>query len=472
MLDYDLVVIGSTPEGIYAAMTASALTARVALVSQNCSPQATSWPLRRLEKMGDILQQETLSHWGMTGEEKGLKWDNAIASLRDTITALNENTSPAILSALGIDWINGVGEFCRKPKQAFVVEGRKLRSRSYLLATGASVTPPPEYAQWGYTIEQLWSEEKLTRLPQNIMIIGGTPFALEVAQSLNRLGKQVTLATPKKLLPQEDSEAIKLIQAQLEAEGVKIYTQSPVTQVKQLDPQIWVQAGDFAIAAEEIIWANPPQANVAGLNLEGVGVTPQQGKILVNPKLQTSNRRIYACGALLGGYNLPHLAQYEVSVILKNALYLPLFSANYHGLPWAIFTDPNLAQVGLLPHQARKRYGDKVCIYRQQFKHNPQAAMMGKFNGFCKLVVHRNGDILGATVVGYQAAEVINILALALQNRVKLAQLLHFPQLSPTLSEIIFQTVLEWQRDRNRAKTWLNRLRDRWLLWQRNIINN
>ncbi|MDB9311952.1 NAD(P)/FAD-dependent oxidoreductase [Spirulina sp. CS-785/01] len=469
---YDLVIIGSTPEGIYAAMTAAALAARVALVSQGGGSSGKNDPLRRLSHLGTVQQTaEQWPQWGIEGEIRGLQWNTAIASLQEAVSTLNAQTAPAILSALGIDWIEGNGDFCRLPQLGFIVKGRKLRSRAYLLATGTTVTPPPESANLGLTIDQLWEQDQLTKLPSQLLIVGGTPQGLELAQSLQQLGKEVTLVADKGLLPNEDLEAVQLLQAQLEANGVKIYTQSPVLQVKKLDQQCWIQAGDYAISAQEIIWATPPQANVKDLNLTGVGVTVKNGKVLTNQLLQTTNSKIYACGTLLGGYHQPHIAQHEASIALKNALYLPLFSTQYYGIPWGIFTSPQLSQVGLLARQAKQRYGKKALIYRQQFKHNAEAILTEKTTGFCKLIIHRNGTILGATVVGTQAAEVVDILAVAVQNKLHLNQLLKFPQLSPSLSEIVRQTALAWKRDRWNKKTWFNRLRKRWLLWRRSLFN-
>jgi pyruvate/2-oxoglutarate dehydrogenase complex dihydrolipoamide dehydrogenase (E3) component len=274
-------------------------------------------------------------------------------------------------------------------------------------------------------------------------------MATELAQTLLRLNCDVTLIVQgSHILPNEDPEASGLVQAQLEAEGIRILTDSPVTQFRRIEDKTWVQAGNRAIEADEIVLATAWQLNVAGLNLEGVGVKFHPQGLALNEKLQTTNPRIYACGAVAGAYQSAHIAQYEASIALKNALFAPLFNVDYRGIPRTIFCDPQLSRVGLTEAQARLRYGKDVFVVRQYFKSLDKAQLTGETTGFCKLVGRQNGEILGASIVGSDASEAIAAIALAIRQKMKVNAIANFPQVSPTFSEIVHKTALEWQRQR------------------------
>ena len=452
-VDYDLVVIGDSPEGIYAAIAAANLKARVALVEQ---------PLEKHPRGSEAVYRHTLAHaarlhkerqgflfgGGLNDARQAEAHEQLMARVKSWAEAVSFNqsaeNSAAFLAALGVDFISGAGEFCRLPEHGFVVQNRRLRSRRYLIATGSCPRIPAEGLRaTGYLEASRWQDGR--SLPQTLIIIGGDPTSVQLAQSLTRLGKNIVLVVEdKRLLPYEDREASKLIQAQLEAEGVQIFTASPVIQVKQIDDKKWVQAGNQAIEADEIVLATH-QPNLEGLNLAGVGVKWGERGVVVNRHLQTTNPRIYACGDVLGGYPFAHIAQAEARVALKNALFFPVAQVDYRLLPWVIFTDPPLARVGLTEAQAR-HYGD-VLVVQGYFKSVAQAQIRDQTTGLCKLVVLPSGEILGAHIVGPEAGELIGAIALAMKHHVKLKGLTQaYPAF--TLSEVMSQTVLQWQRDR------------------------
>ncbi|WP_293067075.1 MULTISPECIES: FAD-dependent oxidoreductase [unclassified Moorena] len=286
-------------------------------------------------------------------------------------------------------------------------------------------------------------------LPKSWVVIGDEPIAPELAQTLARLGCEVTLVvSTTRILFQEDLEASRLIQAQLEAEGIRVLTDSPVDQVREIDGKTWVQAGNKAIEADAILLATGEQPNVESLNLEGVGIKYTQQGLQVNQKLQTTNPRIYSCGKMAGGYPCAHIAQYQASIAVKNALFFPCFKVDYHGIPWTILTEPQLARVGLTEVEARKRYGKNVWVIREYFKELDQAQLLGQTTGYMKLVVQRNGTILGATIVGSHATELIGEITLAIQQKIKLGMLANVYYPYPTLSEIFKKTAIQWQHQR------------------------
>lgn len=462
-VEYDLVVIGSSPAGLYAATAAAQLKARVALVEPQLSGRFGSGCFFRqkdcLNQVGRVAQLVRESHqFGIYGaahcDARGIEFASARQWAATVESTLMGSLEPALLASLGVDVIVDRGEFVyHRNMPVFAVSDRRLRASAYLIATGSSPDIPDieGLLSTGYvTTDTLGS---LQKLPETVVVIGSDPVGVELGQTLTRLGSTVTLVVSNpQILPKEDPEAGQLIQAQLEAEGIKLLTQTEVTQAKLLSDKKWIQAENKAIEADEIFLATGQRVgDVACLNLEAVGVKWNSRCIQTNQKLQTTNPRIYACGDIIGGYRFEHLAIYEAGIALKNALFLPLFNVDYLPIPWAIFSSPELARVGFTEAQARRRYGKDVLAVRQYFKTVDAAVIRGKTTGFCKLIGRRNGQILGATIVGPAASELIGAIALAMRHKIKLVDLDAIVR--PTLSEIISQTALEWRRQRFKHNT-------------------
>ncbi|HBW58622.1 MAG TPA: mercuric reductase, partial [Oscillatoriales bacterium UBA8482] len=314
--------------------------------------------------------------------------------------------------------------------------------------------------------------EKLPNLsetiPQSLAIIGGDPKGIELAQDFARLGLEVIIITSAtQILSQADPDAVQLIQGQLEAEGVKILTQTPIIQVKKIADKKWIQAGNTALEVDEILVSCGSQTDVESWNLSGVGVDFKGNHLWVNQKLQTSNPSIYGCGQILGGYPFEHIAQYEAQIALKNTLYWPRFQVDYQGIPWAVFSDPKLAQVGLTETQAKRRYGTQVIVEQQSLKMIAQAQISGETTGFCKLVGLANGKLLGATVVGSLGSELINTLALAISHGVNLKKLGEFPPIFPSFSEVYHQGAIAWLHQRRCQNTVLFDWTENLFYWRR-----
>ena len=501
-VEYDLIVIGGSRAGAYAAVAATRLHARVALVEPQ--PPQTNYLssgamyTQAFAQVGRVIQQVRDSpvmgvHLSTADAPKqqpvlSVQITQAMQWAKEVVDTYLEQNSLVILGSLGVDVITGAGEFCRLPHLGFVVNNRRLRARAYLIATGSrpevpdidgveaiNSCTPADIFQKGLQVNRLQvknsseldpgrstvedsNQPSTYQLQGSWVIMGGSPISLELAQTLVRLNCEVTLvADTSQILPKEDPEASLLVQAHLEAEGIRVFTESPVTQVRRIDDKIWVQAGDQAIEADEIVLATGYQPNVEGLNLEGVGVKYNRQGLVLNQKLQTTNPRIYACGDVAGGYPLAHIAQYEASIALKNALFFPVHKVDYRGIPWAIFCEPQVARVGLTEAQARRRYGKDVLVVRQSFKTLDKAQLLGETTGFCKLIGRQNGEILGALIVGLEATELMGVIALAIRHKMRMKALADLPLVSPTLSEIIHKTALEWQQQRHsRNKTLQN----------------
>ena len=463
-VDYDLVVIGATLEGIFAANLAASFKARVALVDLPVSSHFSSTEIvysRTLSQTNNFLQH--LRDGVQLGIYPVLNLNpqlNQVTAFADRVLDnLAQQNSLAGLAGAGVDVISGVGEFVRSPNLAFIVGKRCLRSRAYTIATGSSAIGKnlEQLEKIGYlTTKDLWQKDCLASLPDRLAIIGGTPLALELTLNLAKLGKNIAfIIEGDRLLPNEDREVSWLIQAQLEAEGVKVFTNSPLTQVKLIDATKWLQAGDRAIETDQIIFGGERSPNILSLNLSVVGVKFSSKGLKLNRKLQTTNPRIYGCGDVAGGYPFPHLACYEASIAVKNALFFPRLKVDYRSIPIAIFTDPPLARVGITEEQARSRYGQNVSVVKQYFKNIVGAQISGKTTGFYKSISTRQGKILGIHIVGPQAPELIGSLALAMRHDISLNEIAKLPNSFSSYSEILDRSILEWQgNNRSLQPTW------------------
>ncbi|MGB3513641.1 MAG: NAD(P)/FAD-dependent oxidoreductase [Microcoleaceae cyanobacterium] len=514
MLDYDLVIIGGTITGIYAAITATQLQGRVALIQPSPTtggedtqksgstdrdeqPSATTTQSPTAERLDPPISSvctnnqgfrhnKIISQIGKLAEQVrhkeqfgiyqdsdrsgnvSVKFEQAQKYADYVVSNQLAKYEPAVLAALGIDVIFGDGKFVSQPHLAFVVKGRHLRSRTYLLAVPSQpiIPPIPGLTTTGFiTAETI---KNLSKLPQTLVVIGGDPSGTEIAQTFARLGTKVTMVVKNNhILAKEDSEAAFLLQAQLEAEGVRILTQTEVSQAREIDEQKWVLVGNEAIETDEILLAAGNKANLKTLNLEAVGVKFDPRGLLLNQKLQTTNPRIYACGDLAGGYSFPHIANYEAQVALKNILYLPIFNVNYNGIPWAIGCDPQIARVGLTEAQARQRYREDIFVFRQHFKNIDQAHILDETTGFCKFIARKNGEILGVSIVGTQASEIVHIMALAIRQGIKMEAIAELPHIWPTISEINAQTALAWLSQRRERNQMIKNFLENLFHWRR-----
>ncbi|UKO96093.1 dihydrolipoyl dehydrogenase family protein [Nostoc sp. UHCC 0870] len=466
-IDYDIVIIGGSLAGRYAALFATQLKAKVALVESRVDyglfySQAIG-KIANLAQPGDDLVSFGINSRNADTVEKypiSVNWPDAMLYAYGVVSNIQEQTSPAVLAAEGVDVIFGNGQFSDDPDLAFAVNQRLLRGRTYLLATGSRpAIPEIEGLQTtGYlTLANIWQAFKAPTPPQDWVIIGGVPQSIEIAQTLVKLGCSVTLVVNHPyLISSVDPEISQLLQAQLEAEGVSIFTGKIVTQVRRIDGKKWIQVGDKAIEVDEILVATGQQPNIESLNLSNVGVKLHQQRLLINEKLQTTNHRIYACGDVIGGYDFANIAQYEARIAIKNALFLPRLKVNYSNIPWAIFSQPSLARVGLTQAQAQRRFERKeILVLRHYYKSVAAAQVESKITGICKLIVLRNGEIVGATILGTAARELINLIAFAMSQKIRVKHLADLSPIYPSFAEILEQTASEWSNQKLHSNlTW------------------
>lgn len=464
--DYDLVVIGGSAAGVAAATKAVRLQARVVLVDQGISAVQTLGIDRRVLREA-CRSLHPLQRSFACGSRTVTPIDRATleSQLQDWTAGAIANLealNPAALAALGVEVIAGEGGFYRQPKLGFEVKGRSLRSRAYFLATDFRPRLPAidGLQTTGFLEVDRFKLSDLHRAKgwvNSVVILGDGATSVELAQALVRLGLTVTLAACDRLLPQDDPEAAQSMQAHLEAEGVKILTHTRVTQVRQIQDRKWVQVGNQAIETDEILLEAELQPNLERLNLAAAGVRWNPAGIAVNDRLQTTNPRIYANTPQ--SYRAPQIGIYEANQAIDNLLGWARSRLDCHTLPSVVYGDPELASIGLTEPQAVQQYGKAVWILRQSFQTLAQTQIQGETSGVCKLIVRRNGEILGAHLVGKNASEWIAPIALAMQQNLKITAIADLVLPASAGGEVVQQAAAEWQYLRSQQNFWQRLLR-------------
>jgi len=264
-------------------------------------------------------------------------------------------------------------------------------------------------------------------LPRHLAVIGGGPIGLEMAQAFRRLGSAVTVLERATILPKDEPEAVAVLRAALAAEGVRIIEGAAITRV---DPGRITLAGGM-VEPSHILVAAGRQAVVDGLGLDAAGIAFTPQGITVDAALRTTNPRTFAIGDCAGGPQFTHIAGAHAGVVIRRALFGLPAKMDYRALPWVTYTDPELAHAGLTEAQAP---GCKTLL--QPFSGNDRAQAEGVSEGLIKLVLSPRGVILGATIIGPGAGEMISLWGLAIQQRMKIGAIAGVTFPYPTLAEI------------------------------------
>lgn len=469
---YDIIVIGGGSGGLVVAAAAAQLKAKVALIERDRLGGDCLWfgcvPSKSLIHASRIAYQvKNAAKFGIYTHPPEIEFPKAIGHVQQVIANIQPHDSPERFRSLGVEVIFGEGKFI--DAKTFEVDDKKLTARAFVIATGSRPTIPPieGLKSVGFlTNEQVFS---LQKRPNSLAIIGAGPIGCELGQAFSRLGSEVTIISSKsQILPKEDPEAAQVVQAQFESEEINILNEARAEKVEIVNGKKQLTASKKIITVDEILVSAGRMPNIESLNLEAAGVEVRKKGIVVNDKLQTSNSKIYACGDVIGGYQFTHVAGYEAVVVLTNALFFPISKANYRVIPWATFTDPELARVGLTEQQAKERYGDDIYVLKQDFANVDRAQAEAATNGFAKIITKANGQILGAHIVGASAGELIHEVVLAMSNKLPVSALTGI-HIYPTLSEVNSKAGLLLKKQKYAQNLWQQNLLEKFFNWRRSL---
>ena len=438
-LKTDILVIGAGSGGLSVAAGASQMGADVVLLEgHKMGGDCLNFgcvPSKALIASGKAAHgQAHASAFGVADVVPQVDYAAAKDHVHDVIAQIEPMDSQERFESFGVKVIPEYGGFV-SPTQV-QAGGHLITARRVVVATGSSplVPPLPGLDQVTYfTNETIFD---LRDKPEHLLIIGGGPIGMEMAQAHIRLGCKVTVIEGLKALGKDDPEAATIVLDSLKAEGVAIHENAMVAQIRDNAGAIEVVTENGEIhAGSHLLLAVGRKANVDRLNLEAAGIERTRTGIMVDDSLRTTNRKVYAIGDVAGGLQFTHVAGYQAGVIIRSALFgLPSKAKTAH-IPWATYTDPELAQVGLSEAQARAQHGDAVEIARFDYHHNDRAISERKTKGFIKVMVVK-GRPVGATIVGHQAGELINLWSLALANNLKMGQIAAMVSPYPTIGEL------------------------------------
>jgi pyruvate/2-oxoglutarate dehydrogenase complex dihydrolipoamide dehydrogenase (E3) component len=436
----DLCIIGAGSGGLSTAAGAAQMGARVVLIEANkmggdCLNYGCV-PSKALIAAAKAAQgHRSSAPLGIAAHEPEVDYTAVMVHVRRTIAAIAPHDSVERFEGLGVRVIQAHGRFTGPAE--VTAGGSVIAARRFVIATGSSpaVPPIPRLDTVPYlTNETLWDNRDL---PETLVVIGGGPIGIELAQAHRRLGSRVIVLEALTALGREDPEIAAVALDCLRAEGVEIREGAKVAAVAGTAGAIEVTLeGGETLEGTHLLVATGRRANVEGMGLEAAGVDFDCGGVTIGKDLRSvSNRRVYAIGDVAGGLQFTHVANYHAGLVIRSALFrLPVTNRTGH-IPRVTFTDPEIAQAGLTEAEARGLYGDAIEVHRFPFTESDRALAEGKPEGLVKAVTGRRGRILGCAIAGAQAGELIHPWMLALASGLKIGAMAGYVAPYPTLGE-------------------------------------
>jgi len=451
--DYNLLVIGGGAAGLVSAYIGATVRAKVALIEKNkmggdclntgCVPSKALIRTARL-----VAEARDSERYGIAKLSPEIDFKQVMARVRRVIEKIEPHDSPERYRNMGVDVIEGEARL-RSP-WSVEVNGQTLTARAIVLATGAEPLVPqlPGLEETGYlTSDTLWD---LDSLPKRLVVLGGGPIGCELAQAFARLGSAVTIVEmSEQLLPREDTDVGQLLGQHFEREGIHAATRCKAVRVEHGNQLVCERNGEeLRFDFDRLLIALGRKARITGFGLEELGVRIDgQGLIDADGMQSTNFPNIYVCGDAAGPYQFTHVAAHQAWTAAVNALVRPFwsFQTDYRVIPWVTFTDPEVARVGLNEQEALSR-GVAFEVTRYGLDDLDRAIAEDEDYGFVKVLTETGKDrILGATLVGSRAGEMLPEFVLAMKHGLGLNKLLGTIHVYPTWSEGNKYAAGEWK---------------------------
>ncbi len=438
----DVCIIGAGAGGLSVAAAAVQMGATVVLIEHEkmggdclnygCVPSKS---LLAAAKSAKECQQS--AHFGIHVESVAIDFAQVMSHVRGVIDTIAEHDSVERFTKLGVQVIQAKALF--QDPHTVIAGDAIIHARRFVIATGSTATIPPipGLEQTAYsTNETIFS---LTAKPEHLIVIGGGPIGCELSQAFALLGCEVTLLEGVKILPRDEQDLVSILREQLIQDKVKLYEDIRVINVSQQNNAIHIQiersGQQQTIIGTHLLVAAGRKANVAGLNLPAANIAYTDRGIQVDNRLRTTNKHVFAMGDVAGGYQFTHIASYHAGIVIRNILFRIPAKVNYRAVPWVTYTMPELAHVGLLAEEALKN-DSKVRVLNFSFSDNDRAQTERATVGSIKVITTAKGKILGTTILGAHAGELLLPWIIAIQEGRTIRDFTNAIAPYPTLSEI------------------------------------
>ena len=442
-IDCDVCVIGGGSAGLSVAAGAAQLGASVVLIERGamggdclntgCVPSKSLIAAAHAAHASSSGRQFGVG----SGESPGVDFGRVHDHVHEVIAAIAPNDSVERFERLGVRVITETASFSGRDE---VIAGpHRIRARRYVVATGSHAFIPD--------VPGLRDAEPLTNetifglreRPDHLIVIGGGPIGLEMAQAFRRLGSAVTVVEKGEILPRDEPEAAALVRSTLRSDGVDLLERSDLLAVSRTEKGVIVgtehAGGMRSVSGSHILVAAGRVPNTDGLGLDRAGVDFGPRGIKVDQRLRTSNRRVFAIGDIAGGPQFTHIAAYHAGIVVRNILFGLPARVDYRALPWVTYLDPEIAHVGLTEAEAaRKHHGVQTIL--QHLSENDRAQSERRTEGFIKLVLSSRGHILGVTMSAPHTGEMIGMWGLAISQRLPLSAVAGMMLPYPTISDV------------------------------------
>jgi pyruvate/2-oxoglutarate dehydrogenase complex dihydrolipoamide dehydrogenase (E3) component len=468
ILTPDICVIGGGPGGLSVAAAAAAFGVPTVLIERHkmggdclntgCVP---SKALLAAAKRAEMIRSA-----GMFGvvAQGVIDFAKVHDHVHGVIAAIAPTDSAARFTALGVRVVHGYARF--KDRHTVVAGEMEIRARRFVIATGSRPAAPPIPGLDGgpcLTNENIFD---LKERPEHLIIIGAGPIGLEMAQAFRRFGSSVTVLEAARPLAKDDPECAAIVIDRLEREGVIIRSGVNVIGIAHAGASVTVTievaGAEQTITGSHLMVATGRTPSVDGLDLDAAGIRHDRSGIVVNRKLKTSNRRVYAIGDCAAGQlQYTHAANYHAGLVIRNALFRIPVRVNNSAVPWVTFTEPELAQTGLTEAQARASR-IRIRVTRWPYHDNDRAQTERETRGHIKVITSRKGRIVGATIVGAQAGELIGMWTLAIARGLNIRAFSDFVVPYPTMSELGKRVAIDFFTP-NLTSPWVRRI----IAWMR-----
>lgn len=443
VLTPDICVIGAGSGGLSVAAAAAAFGVSVVLIEKGkmggdclnygCVP---SKAILAAAKHAQAIRDA--EKFGITAGEPKVNFKKVHDHIHHVIAQIEPNDSVERFTGLGVEVIQAEGRF--RDETTVIAGDKEIKARRFVIATGSSAFVPPIKGldNVSYLTNETLFENK--RKMEHLVVIGGGPIGMEMAQAHKRLGCEVTVLEGAKALGKDDPELTAILLEKLRDEGITIIEEAMVSMVfsrgKSGVTVVYSKDGsESEIKASHLLVATGRAPNVEGLSLGAAGIEYSRRGIAVSDDLRTTNRRVYAIGDVTGGLQFTHVAGYHSGLVIRGILFRKKAVPNDAMIPWVTYTDPELGHVGLSEEEARKKYGS-IKVLRWPYHENDRAQAERKTSGLIKMVTNKKGLIVGVSIVGVGAGEMMNMWAMAITNKLKVGDVVGYVSPYPTLSEI------------------------------------